>query len=95
MRRFVLAAALTCGLAASGAVAAPRKTPAAAPQSALQQGLQALVAAALGDAKPRSSSNANGQGANHASEVAIMKVCSHDNPSSQRAAICPRPVSPD
>jgi hypothetical protein len=34
------------------------------------------------------------QGDDHASDVAIMKVCSHSNPSSQRSAICPRPNSP-
>lgn len=34
------------------------------------------------------------QGDDHASLVAIGKVCSHDNPSAARSAICPVPISP-
>ena len=34
------------------------------------------------------------QGDDHASIVAIDRVCSHDNPSATRSAICPTPVSP-
>jgi len=34
------------------------------------------------------------QGDDNASLVAIGKVCSHDNPSATRSAICPVPISP-
>ena len=34
------------------------------------------------------------QGDDNASIVAIDRVCSHDNPSATRSAICPSPVSP-
>jgi hypothetical protein len=34
------------------------------------------------------------QGDDHASLVAITEVCSHDNPSATRSAICPTPISP-
>jgi hypothetical protein len=34
------------------------------------------------------------QGDDNAALVAIGKVCSHDNPSASRSAICPPPVSP-
>ena len=34
------------------------------------------------------------QGDDNASLVAIAHVCSHDNPSATRSAICPTPVSP-
>jgi hypothetical protein len=34
------------------------------------------------------------QGDDHASDVAILKVCNHDNPSAERSAICPQPNSP-
>jgi hypothetical protein len=36
-----------------------------------------------------------GQGDEHASLRAITVVCSHDNPSATRSAICPTPISPD
>jgi hypothetical protein len=36
-----------------------------------------------------------GQGDDHASLRAITVVCSHDNPSATRSAICPTPISPD
>lgn len=35
------------------------------------------------------------QGDDHASPVAILKVCSKDTPAAQRSAICPTGVSPD
>lgn len=34
------------------------------------------------------------QGDDHASPIAIDRVCSHDNPSADRSAIC-TPISPD
>jgi hypothetical protein len=35
------------------------------------------------------------QGDDNASLRAIQVVCSHDNPSATRSAICPTPISPD
>ena len=97
MRRFIFAA-LALGLVASPAGAAPKDgTPAS--QKALQQGLQAVVAPVVADnnvAQPNAKpGNSKSQGAEHASDTAVMKVCSHDNPSAQRSAICPHPISPD
>jgi hypothetical protein len=34
------------------------------------------------------------QGDDHAAAIAILTVCSHNNPSAQRSAICPQPNSP-
>ena len=66
---------------AGGAVAAkPSST------AVLQQGLQAVA--------QTTQAGANSQGAEHASDVAILTVCSHDNPSAQRSAICAQPNSP-
>jgi len=97
MRCFMFAA-LTLGLVASPAGAAP-KTGTPASQKALQQGLQAVVAPLVTDnnvAQPDAkTTNPKSQGAEHASDTAVMKVCSHDNPSAQRSAICPHPISPD
>jgi hypothetical protein len=101
MRRFVLAAA-ALGLTASAAGAAPKAgTPAS--QNVLKQGLQAVVAPLVAEndvgqasvIQASAKGNSKSQGAEHASPTAIMKVCSHDNPSAQRSAICPHPISPD
>ena len=71
---------------AGGAVAAkPSST------AVLQQGLQAVALAAVAQT---AQAGAQSQGAEHASDVAILTVCSHDNPSAQRAAICAQPNSP-
>lgn len=63
---------------------------AAPPNPVLMEGLHAVGASASSQAQPNGSS----QGAEHASEIAILTVCSHDNPSAQRAAICAQPNSP-
>ncbi|HWI75477.1 MAG TPA: hypothetical protein VNS53_00145 [Sphingomicrobium sp.] len=34
------------------------------------------------------------QGDDHAALRAILVVCNHDNPSAERSAICPAPISP-
>lgn len=57
---------------------------------------QGQVSAQSQQASPQSQpgSEDHDQGDDHASDVAIMKVCNHDNPSAQRSAICPHPNSP-
>lgn len=80
--------------------AAPKKAAAPAPQAILQAGAKAimapLVAQSNGKSAPtKAQGRGNSQGANHASDTAIMKVCSHNNPSAQRAAICRGTVSPN
>ena len=66
---------------------------AARPQSStaiLQQGLEAVAQAAVAQAQTGDPD----QGDDHASDVAILTVCSHSNPSAQRSAICTQPNSP-
>jgi hypothetical protein len=97
MRRFIVAT-FTLGLVASAAGAAPKAgTPAS--ENALKQGLQAVVAPLVAENTYAQSNAKSGgsksQGAEHASDTAIMKVCSHNNPSAQRSAICAHPISPD
>jgi hypothetical protein len=53
--------------------------------------LQAVAQAAVAQT---AQAGTRSQGAEHASDVAILTVCSHDNPSAQRAAICAQPNSP-
>jgi hypothetical protein len=80
MPRAIASAAAVLLLASAGGAVAGK------PQSStavLQQGLQAFAQSVDHD-----------QGDDHASDVAIMKVCSHSNPSAERAAICPQPNSP-
>jgi hypothetical protein len=57
----------------------------------LEQGLQAFAQSAVA---AQTQTGDPDQGDEHASDVAILKVCSHDNPSAQRSAICPQPNSP-
>ena len=71
----------------------PASDPAKAATSDLKKGLDAMIASA---ASPPGQANRSdvGQGADHASDRAIQVVCSKDTPAAQRAAICPRPISP-
>ena len=86
MPRAVASTVAVMLLASAGAVAAkPSST------AVLQQGLQAVAQAAVAQTTQASTRS---QGAEHASDVAILTVCSHDNPSAQRAAICAQPNSP-
>ena len=97
MARF---AAIAFVLGASFSVGAMANPPPAKPsQQPLIDGLHALGASLTTQsqgqgASPQSQAGQHSQGADHASDVAIMHVCSHDNPSAQRAAICGRPNSP-
>ena len=70
----------------------PASGPAKASTSDLKKGLDAMIASA----SPPGQANRPdvGQGADHASDRAIQVVCSKDTPAAQRAAICPRPISP-
>ncbi len=79
--------------AALGSAAAAANRPAPVPPE-----LMASVKTALhsmippGQAKQKVDRD---QGDEHATLRAISVVCSHDNPSATRSAICPTPVSPD
>lgn len=95
----IVLAVLTTAAAAS---AKPPPTP-KAPEQALLDGLEATRAAITmeGTAQPASAQAQTAskpsdpdQGDDHASDVAILKVCNHDNPSAQHSAICPQPNSP-
>ena len=78
---------LSFATAATAAVAAP---PAGSPASdKLRTALQAMMAPGQ-----QAGSVDRDQGDDHASLRAITEVCSHDNPSAQRSAICPVAVSP-
>ena len=86
------------GLLASAAASAAPPQPAPA-QQVLIQGLHALAASTTGQNQnqqvaPQAQPGDPDQGDDHASDVAILKVCSHDNPSAERSAICPQPNSP-
>lgn len=76
----------------TSATAAVGDSPAQPPDPALMAGLHALESSASSQAAAQS--NDSSQAASHASEVAILTVCNHDNPSAQRAAICGQPNSP-
>jgi hypothetical protein len=65
----------------------------------LVDGLNAIassVVAQSGQASPQvqPGSTDHDQGDDHASGVAILQVCNHDNPSATHSAICPQPNSP-
>lgn len=102
MRRFVFCA-LASALVTSAAVAAPKApTPASTPAStqALSKGLQTVIApvALAASAQPAAAApkgTDHDQGDDNASGTARSKVCTHDNPSAQRSAICTHPISPD
>lgn len=86
MRRAITSIAAVGLLATAGGAVAGKPSSTAV----LQQGLQAVAQAAVAQTQ----AGDRDQGDEHASDVAIMKVCSHDNPSAQRSAICPHPNSP-
>jgi hypothetical protein len=71
-------------LASAGAAIAARPSSTAV----LEQGLQAVVQATV------AKTGDHDQGDDHASDVAILTVCSHTNPSAERSAICTQPNSP-
>ena len=59
----------------------------------LKEGLHAVALNASANANAQNKENS--QGAEHASDRAILRVCNHDNPSALRSAICKNFVSPD
>ena len=95
MRRIVI---FTAGLASlfGGTAAAPSKPPATKIGSSEQNLWAGLHAVALGaSAHAQLKMDSPSQGAEQASEHAILKVCTKDTPAAQRAAICKNFVSPD
>jgi hypothetical protein len=80
-------------IGATAAVGKPAQTKASEPEKTLEKGLQAVAlnASAHADAQNKD----NSQGAEHASQNAILKVCTKDTPAAQRAAICKNFVSPE
>jgi hypothetical protein len=89
-------------MASAAAAKPPSSPPSAQAKSASNQvlvdGLNAVAASLIaqsGGASSQSQPNqVDDQGDDHASLVAIGKVCNHDNPSATHSAICPRPNSP-
>ncbi len=71
---------------------------AASPRSAVSPAITASFRATLHAMVPPGQTKHKvdrDQGDDNASLRAISVVCSHDNPSATRSAICPIPVSPD
>jgi hypothetical protein len=97
MRFFIISAIAMVAAASAGAAPKPAASPPPAP--VLKGAPQAVVAPVVAQnvAKPASKPNStdHDQGDDHASDTAILKVCTHNNPSAQHAAICPHPVSPN
>jgi hypothetical protein len=77
---------LSSAAVASAAAASPPPHSAAA--GALLSALQAI------NPGPPAKTADRDQGDDNASLRAIQVVCSHDNPSARRSAICPVPISP-
>ena len=94
MRRVL---ATTAGLfiliGATTAVGKPPDSESSKSQQKLEQGLHAVALSASANAEAQNKDSS--QGAEHASENAILKVCTKDTPAAQRAAICKNFVSPE
>ena len=88
----VLAALLTSSLVLGTAAVASGPPAAAQPSAAklLKVALDSMVTPPGQSSRPADPD----QGDDNASLVAIGRVCSHDNPSASRSAICPVPISP-
>jgi type II secretory pathway component PulM len=97
MRRVLITTAgLLCLIGATTAVGKPAETKTNKPQQALEQGMQAVALNANNaNSHADAQDKVNSQGAEHASQNAILKVCTKDTPAAQRAAICKNFVSPD
>lgn len=103
MSRFIAPTVAVVLLASAGGALGAPPQPKPSPK-VLQDAADAIVNStfAQSDAQQRSAPTQQAapkqadhdQGDDHASEVAILQVCSHSNPSAQRSAICPRPNSP-
>lgn len=100
MKRITSRSLVAFGLLASSgiAIAKPGHDGPSPSDQALISGLNAIgQLVAHGQSQPISTqapSTDRDQGDEHASDRAILVVCSHDNPSAQRSAICPQPNSP-
>ena len=75
----------SAAIATAASAAPPPHSPAA---GALLDALQAI------DPGPTATTIDRDRGDDNAALRAIEIVCSHDNPSARRAAICPVPISP-
>lgn len=94
MRRVLMTTAgLLYLVGATALVGKPAETKTSKPQQTLEAGLHAVALNANGNADAQNKDSS--QGAEHASENAILKVCTKDTPAAQRAAICKNFVSPD
>jgi len=106
MPRFIASIAILA-LSTTAVAAAAKPPPPKPPEQVLIDGLHAMASAITTDGNSQQASASSqsatpqaqptgdhDQGDDHASDVAILKVCNHDNPSAQRSAICPQPNSP-
>ena len=104
MSRSTLFATATA-LIVSGSLAGASPPQASNSHQPLVDGLHALGNKVVADSQTNSAAQTaqpnvqpgqpdNDQGDEHASDTAILKVCSHSNPSAQHAAICPQSNSP-
>jgi hypothetical protein len=104
MTRFVVSS-ITAAIILGSSPASATPPQAQSPEQVLVNGLHALGKAAANaqpqsttqtaQASPQAQQTDNDQGDDHASDTAILKVCSHTNPSATHAAICPQPNSPN
>jgi hypothetical protein len=94
MQRVLIASAgLLFLIGATGTAGKPPETKSTKSEQALKAGMQAVALNASSNADAQNKENS--QGAEHASENAILKVCTKDTPAAQRAAICKNFVSPE
>ncbi len=80
-------------IGATASAGKPGETKTRKSDQMLEQGLHAVALGASDQAELRKDSPS--QGAEHASQNAILKVCMKDTPAAERAAICKNFVSPD
>ena len=64
---------------------------AAGPPAGVAANLRATLHSMMASAQAKADHD---QGDDHAALRAILVVCNHDNPSAERSAICPAPISP-
>jgi hypothetical protein len=98
MRRVLIST--TAGLlflaGATATVGKPADKKSSNSEQALVNGLHAVAESASSQSKATpAKTEDHDQGDDHASDRAIFRVCNHDNPSAQRAAICNPQVSPE
>jgi hypothetical protein len=94
MRHALIASAgLLFLIGATGTAGKPAETKPSKSEQALKEGMQAVALNASSNADAQNKDNS--QGSEHASENAILKVCTKDTPAAERAAICKNFVSPE